>query len=70
MGYLNLGCVQRDTVQIEKSLGSFEKAEPGDPENPLLFQNRTTTLIANEDWEKERSDCEIALALAPEGAAA
>ena len=70
VGYLNLGCVQRDVGQIEEALVSFQKAEEGDPDNPLVFQNRATAFILKGDWEAARSDCETALAIAPEGAAA
>ena len=70
VGYLNLGCVQRDVGKIDAALESFNKAKLGDPENPLVYQNRATAYIANKNWVAAKSDCETALALAPEGAAA
>ncbi len=70
VGYLNLGCVQRDAGKIDEALESLNKAEEGDSENPLVFQNRATAYILKINWEGGRSDCETALAIAPEGAAA
>ena len=69
-GFLNLGCVQRDAGQVDLALESFNTAEEGDSENPLVYQNRATAHILKENWKAAQSDCETALAIAPEGAAA